>query len=161
MKNKHIISCLNGIQELSNKGGLKLAYALKKNEKYLRSELELIKSTLPEPPKQYTKQQEDIQKIADGVNADKNIPANQKQVEFEKLVEDYRGQHKEVAKVIDEYEAKLQELNETEYQGKKYGIKFDYLPEDITKAQLDMIEWLVDWPEESEEYDKKEVGEKE
>jgi len=152
MKNQHIISTINGIQALANKkANIQFSYGLKKNEKLLNHELEIIRESLPKEPEGYHDHLKKVQEIVDSVNANKNIQSDYKQAEFEKLQKAYHLENEALVEEIETYEKSMEEINNMDYSGKLHKIKFENLPNDLSKVELDNIEFIVEFPDDWDE----------
>lgn len=122
------------------KANIHFSYGLKKNEKLLNHELEIVSETLTKELDGYQDYLKKVQELAESVNSNKDIQSAYKQVEFEKLQEAYNSANEELVKEIEEYDSKMGQLNEMEYSGKLHKINFENLPSDLSKKEFKWIE---------------------
>jgi len=153
MKNHELLRLQEGINNVSNIKGVKFAYALMKNKKLIDAEIKCLQKGI-EPAKEY---QEFNQKRIDlckshATKDDKNEPViidknyvigNQENftIKVNALIAEYKN-------AIDTYEQQLKEyenlLNEnTELDSQFYKMTIDYLPEDISAKELELIAELI------------------
>lgn len=156
MKNKDLFSLYQGLKSVGKLVGVTFGYAVNKNLRTVKTELELLEETL-KPSEKYTeflrKQEDIVRKYAKKNETGEFIMQTTMIGEDKKYNYDIKGSEEEVAKEIkplrEEYKEVLEareaqekaytELLEKESDFKPYTVKKEDLPKEITGDQMASI----------------------
>ena len=147
--------------ELNNLSGVKFVYAITKNLKKIKSEIEVLEKTLEptnefkefdkkriELAEKHSKLDEKGKPILISAGIVNNKPAMKYDVVnenlFAKEFEELKNENKEVLDARDKQMEEFQKLLEEEIPFKIHKIKLKDIPENITKLQMDIINNFIE-----------------
>lgn len=148
MKNKDLFSLYQGLKSVGKLVGVTFGYAVNKNLRTLKTELELLEETL-KPSEQFLefrkKQEEIVKKYAkkdekgEFVIENFNYDIKGSEEEVAKEIKPLREEYKEVLEAREAQEKAYTELLEKESDFKPYTVKKEDLPKEITGDQMASI----------------------
>lgn len=153
MKRKELYDLLNGFETVKDLKGVKFAYARAKNKKLVLAELELLKDVLKDSEKfvEYDKKRIELCEVY-CTKDDKGKPVIKnrkydgltKNEEFTKKLEKLGEEFKEVIEQKKKNAEEYQTLLDGEVDIPLHKIKLDDVPSDITGAQLESIDFILE-----------------
>lgn len=153
MKRKELYDLLNGFETVKDLKGVKFAYARAKNKKLVLAELELLKDVLKDSDKfvEYDKKRIKLCEVY-CTKDDKGKPVIKnrkydgltKNEEFNKKLEKLGEEFKEVIEQKKKNAEEYQTLLDGEVDIPLHKIKLDDVPSDITGAQLESIDLILE-----------------
>lgn len=148
MKNKDLFSLYQGLKSVGKLVGVTFGYAVNKNLRTVKNELELLEETL-KPSEQFLefrkKQEEIVKKYAkkdekgEFVIENFNYDIKGSEEEVAKEIKPLREEYKEVLEAREAQEKAYNELLEKESDFKPYTVKKEDLPKEITGDQMASI----------------------
>lgn len=153
MKRQDLYNLLNGFEAVKDLKGVKFAYAIAKNKKLVLAELEILKDVLKDSDNfiEYDKKRIELcEKYCTKDDKGKPVIKNRKydgltkNEEFTKKLDELGEKFKEV---IDEKKKRAEEyknLLDEEVEFEFYKIKLENVPEDITAAQIESVDAILE-----------------
>ncbi len=153
MKRQDLYTLLNGFELVKDLKGVKFAYARAKNKKLVLAELELLKNVMKDSDEfiEYDKKRIELcEEYCTKDDKGKPVIKNRKydgltkNEEFTKKLNELNEKYKEV---IDEKKKRAEEykkLLDEEIDFEFHKIKLQDVPEDITGAQLEAIDLILE-----------------
>ena len=146
MKNKELLQMSGLLGILLNLKGVKFAYAIAKNIRLIRAEVELLEKAKSEKYKEYDNKRLELAKK----HAQKDDKGNPQIVNNSYILENQEVFNDEFEILKKEYESEIKEYEDllnTENDIKLYKIKLVDIPLDITAGQMLVIEEIVEGEE--------------
>lgn len=153
MKRKDLYNLLAGFESVKDLKGVKFAYARAKNKKLILAELELLKDITKDPDEfiDYDKKRIELCKVyckkddeGNAIIKNNKYEGLKENTEFIKKLKELNEKFKEVIDKRKKQAEEYQKLLDEEIDFEFYKIKLDNIPSDITGAQLEMIELILE-----------------